>query len=77
MVTKNAFSRRRFLQTSALLTAGGVLAACAAPVAPAAAPAAGDAAAPAGEIVELTYMTPIASWKIGPRKCWSTASTHA
>lgn len=58
MVTNKALSRRRFLQTSALLTAGGVLAACAAPVAPAAAPAGGDAAAPAGEVVELTYMTP-------------------
>lgn len=58
MVTNKAFSRRRFLQTSAMLTAGGVLAACAAPGAPAAAPAGGDAAAPAGETIELTYMTP-------------------
>ena len=59
MVTNRPFSRRRFLQTSAMLTAGGVLAACAAPVAPAAQPAGGsEAAAPAGELIELSYMTP-------------------
>ena len=58
MVTNRPFSRRRFLQTSAMLTAGGVLAACAAPVAPAAQPAGGsEAAAPAGELIELSYMT--------------------
>ena len=57
MAMNKTLSRRGFLQTSAMLTAGGVLAACAAPAAPAAAPAGGDAA-PAGELVELTYMTP-------------------
>ena len=58
MLTNKALSRRRFLQTSAMLTAGGVLAACAAPTAPAAQPAGSEAAAPAGELVELTYLTP-------------------
>jgi len=58
MLTNKALSRRRFLQTSAMFTAGGVLAACAAPTAPAAQPAGGEAAAPAGELVELTYLTP-------------------
>jgi len=38
-----------------MLTAGGVLAACAAP---AAQPAGGEAAAPAGELIELSYLTP-------------------
>lgn len=57
MAMNKTLSRRGFLQTSAMLTAGGLLAACAAPVAPAAAPAGGEAA-PAGELVELTYMTP-------------------
>jgi len=55
MSTNKNLSRRRFLQTSALLTAGGVLAACAAPAAPS---TGGEAAAPAGELIELTYMTP-------------------
>ncbi len=59
MSTNKTFSRRRFLQSSALVAAGGVLVACAAPVAPAAQPAGGEAAAaPAGELIELSYMTP-------------------
>ena len=58
MSMNKTFSRRRFLQTSAMLTAGGVLAACAAPGAPAAQPAGGEAAAPAVELVELSYLTP-------------------
>ena len=59
MSTNKTFSRRRFLQSSALVAAGGVLVACAAPVAPAAQPAGGEAAAaPAGELIELSYLTP-------------------
>ena len=57
MSSESKVTRRRFLQTSAMLAAGGVLVACA----PAAAPAAqtGDAESGAGgEIIELTYMTP-------------------
>ncbi|MEZ4727980.1 MAG: extracellular solute-binding protein [Caldilineaceae bacterium] len=58
MAMNRTFSRRTFLQTSAMLTAGGVLAACAAPAAPAAQPSGGEAAAPAGELIELSYLTP-------------------
>jgi len=58
METKRTISRRQFLQTSALVTVGGVLAACAAPAAPAAQPAGGAASAPAAALIELGYMTP-------------------
>ncbi|MBX3054120.1 MAG: extracellular solute-binding protein [Caldilineaceae bacterium] len=60
-MSTHAMSRRRFLQSSAVLAAGSLLAACAAPAAPSA-PAAqsgsGEAAAPAAELIELTYLTP-------------------
>ena len=58
MSIKSHISRRRFLQISALAGIGGALAACAAPVAPATDSGSGDAAAPAGELIELSYMTP-------------------
>ena len=54
----SSISRRQFLKTSALVVAGGALAACVAPTAAPAQPAASDAAAPAGELVELSYLTP-------------------
>ena len=54
----SSISRRQFLKTSALVVAGGALAACVAPSAAPAQPAASDAAAPAGELVELSYLTP-------------------
>lgn len=60
-MSAHVLSRRRFLQSTAVLAAGSFLAACAAPAAPAA-PAAqsggGEAAAPAAEVIELTYLTP-------------------
>ncbi|MBX3016221.1 MAG: extracellular solute-binding protein [Caldilineaceae bacterium] len=56
MAIKKTLTRRGFLQTSAVVAAGGVLAACAAPTAPAG--QAGSAAAPTGELIELGYMTP-------------------
>ncbi|MCB0123948.1 MAG: extracellular solute-binding protein, partial [Caldilineaceae bacterium] len=57
MSTQQHLSRRRFLQVTAMAGVGGALAAC---VAPGAAPSTGggEAAAPAGELVELSYMTP-------------------
>ncbi|HRW10399.1 MAG TPA: substrate-binding domain-containing protein [Caldilineaceae bacterium] len=57
MSTQQHLSRRRFLQVTAIAGVGGALAAC---VAPGAAPSTGggEAAAPAGELVELSYMTP-------------------
>lgn len=56
-MSRTNFSRRQFLQVSALTVAGGVLAACA-PVAQAPATSGGEAAAPAGELIELSYMSP-------------------
>lgn len=58
MTGETNLSRRRFLQTTATLVAGGALAACAAPSAPATQSDGDGNAAPAGEIVELSYMTP-------------------
>ncbi|MEZ4664206.1 MAG: extracellular solute-binding protein [Caldilineaceae bacterium] len=58
MSNNHSLSRRRFLQLSALAGVGGALAACAAPTAPAASSGGGEAAAPAGELIELSYMTP-------------------
>lgn len=56
MPVRTSISRRRFLELSALAGIGGALAACAAPVAPAG-DSAGDSAV-AGDIIELSYMTP-------------------
>lgn len=59
MFTQSNVSRRRFLQLSALAGVGGALAACAAPGAAPAAQSGGEgAAAPAGELIELSYLTP-------------------
>ncbi|MFN8443329.1 MAG: substrate-binding domain-containing protein [Caldilineaceae bacterium] len=49
-----SISRRQFLKTSALVVAGGALAACVA----AQPSSGGGSAAPAGEVVELGYLTP-------------------
>ncbi len=52
-------SRRRFLQLTAITGVGGALAACVAPGATPATSSGGDsAAAPAGELIEMTYLTP-------------------
>jgi multiple sugar transport system substrate-binding protein len=51
-------SRRRFLQLTALAGVGGALVACAAPAAPAATSGGEGAAAPAGELIEMSYLTP-------------------
>lgn len=52
------FSRRSWLLTLVVAVAAGLLIACAPPVAPGAQTESGDAGADAGEIIELTYMTP-------------------
>lgn len=58
-MSARTLSRRRFLQSSAMLAAGSILAACAAPAAPVApATGSGEAAAPAAELIELSYLTP-------------------
>jgi multiple sugar transport system substrate-binding protein len=58
MFSKRFVSRRQFLQSSALVVAGGALAACAPTAAPSQQPAAGGSAGSSTEIIELTYITP-------------------
>lgn len=59
MSKQHAVSRRRFLQLTAMAGVGGALAACAAPaMAPAAEGGSESGAAPAGELIEMSYLTP-------------------
>ncbi len=56
--SRPSVSRRRFLQLTAMAGVGGALAACAAPVAPTSGTGGEGDAAPAGELIELSYLTP-------------------
>ena len=70
MFTQSNVSRRRFLQLSALAGVGGALAACAAPAAPAATTGGDSAAAPAGELIELSYLTPDRELENRTKEVW-------
>lgn len=58
MSTQHTLSRRHLLQLSAMAGVGTALAACAIPTEPATDTAGAEGAAPAGEVIELAYMTP-------------------